>query len=374
MSYINFVEVDAEKLINDLIRGFETAYGTILYPGDERRIFLMQLVPIIVGLKNNINDSANQNLLSNARGSVLDEFGGTKTPRLGAKKAAVTIRFTLSAVQPTNITITQGTRVTPDGNLYFSTTKALTIVAGQTTGDITAEATVAGESYNGYTSGQIKTIVDPVPFVASAVNVDTSAGGADIEPDDDGVNVWSGYRERIRLANESISTAGPEGGYIYWAKTADANIVDVSVDSPTPNIINITVLMKNGGLPQQATLDAVLAQVHPRDRRPMGDNVSALAPTVDSFNITLTYYISKDRITEEAAIRASIENTGGAVDQYKTWQCKKLGRAINPDDLRKFILNAGAIRIDMTSPVYTVVNKSHVAKAGTVTLTYGGLI
>ena len=368
MSYIQFVDtVDAKQLENELIKQFEQAYGDTLYPGDERRIFLMQMVPIILGLKSNINDAANQNLLSNARGQVLDELGGTKTPRLPAKKATVTMRFTLSAAQQSSITIPAGTRVTPDGKLYFATITALTIPTGQTTGDVKAEATLAGERYNGYVAGQIKTIVDPVPFVASAVNIDTSSGGADIESDDN-------YRERIRLAAESVSTAGSENSYIYWAKTADANIADVSVDSPIPNVINITVLMKNGEIPEQSILDAVLAQVTPRDRRPMGDQVNASAPTVDSYNIDLTYYISKDRSTEEANIRAAIENPGGAVDQYKTWQCEKLGRAINPDYLRQLMLNAGAIRIDMTAPVYTAVSRDHVAKANLVTITYGGLI
>lgn len=367
MSYINFINIDSDNIANELINKFESIYGETLYPGDERRIFLMQMVPIIVGLKGNINDSANQNLLSNARGMVLDEMGGTKTPRLVAKKATVTIQFTLSAIQINPIVIPLGTRVTPGGNLYFATTTLLTIPVGETTGEIKAEATVAGGAHNGYIAGQIKTIVDPVPFVASAVNVDTSSGGSNVEDDDN-------YRNRIRLSAESISTAGPEGGYIYWAKTADANISDVSVNSPAPNVINIFVLMKDGELPTQTALDAVLAQVTPRDRRPMGDNVSALVPTVDTYNIDLTYYISKDRSTEETIIRASIENANGAIDQYNAWQSEKLGRSINPDYLRQLMLNAGAIRIDITSPIYTEVNNDHVAKVGTTTLVYGGLI
>lgn len=367
MSYIKFIETDAKQLENDLIRQFEQTYGTTLYPGDERRIFLMQMVPILVGLKNNINDSANQNLLSNARGQVLDELGGSKTPRLPAKKAVVTLRFTLAAIQVTAITIPQGTRVTPDGKIYFATTAAITIPIGQTFGDVKAEATVPGEGYNGYIAGQIKTIVDPVPFVASAVNLDESSGGTDIETDDH-------YRERIRLAVESISTAGPEGGYIYWAKTADVNIVDVAVTSPTPNVINIVVLIEGGNLPSTPVLNNVLAAVSPRDRRPMGDDVHVLAPIVDTYNIVLTYYISSERKTEETSIRAAIENPGGAVDQYKAWQCAKLGRDINPDYLRQLMLNAGAIRINLTSPVYTSVSIDHVAKPGSVDVTYGGLI
>ncbi|WP_162991122.1 hypothetical protein [Biomaibacter acetigenes] len=39
MSEVNFVEVDAESLKNQLIQDFESALGETFYPGDERRIF-----------------------------------------------------------------------------------------------------------------------------------------------------------------------------------------------------------------------------------------------------------------------------------------------------------------------------------------------
>ncbi|AYO30262.1 baseplate J/gp47 family protein [Biomaibacter acetigenes] len=328
----------------------------------------MQILPLIVGLKNDINESAKQNLLRYATGDKLDVIGEFyNTARLQAQKARVTLRFTLSAIQPTNITIPAGTRATPDGQLYFATIQELTIPAGQTQGDVIAEATEGGEKYNGFAPGQIKTIVDPVPYVASVANIDTSSGGSDTEDDDH-------YRDRIRQAPESYSTAGPEGAYIYWAKTADANIIDVSVSSPSAGTVKVVPLLKDGEIPSQAILDKVTAIVSSKDKRPLTDNVQVAAPTTVSYDITLTYYIALERQTEETIIRNAIEGTGGAIDQYKLWQAGKLGRAINPDYLRQLMLNAGAFRIDITSPVYTEINLDQVAKAGTVTIAYGGLI
>ncbi|TZE82008.1 baseplate assembly protein [Calorimonas adulescens] len=375
MSGINFVDVDAESLKNQLIQDFESALGETFYPGDERRIFLLQILPLIVGLKNDINESAKQNLLRYARGSMLDALGEFyNTPRLQAQKATVTLRFTLSGPQAMEVIIPKGTRATPDGNIYFATNADLVIPPGQITGDITAVSTEAGAKYNDYAPGQIKTIVDPVPYVASVTNIDTSSGGADIEPDDDGVNIWSRYRERIRLAPESFSVAGPEGAYIYWAKTADANIIDVSVSSPSAGTVKVVPLLKDGEIPSQAILDKVSTIVSSKDKRPLTDNVQVAAPTTVSYDITLTYYIALERQTEETIIRNAIEGTGGAIDQYKSWQAGKLGRAVNPDYLRQLILNAGAFRIDIISPMYIEINPDQVAKAGTVTVTYGGLI
>ncbi|MGE5631700.1 MAG: baseplate J/gp47 family protein [Caulobacteraceae bacterium] len=366
MSEIKFVEVDPASLGTQLIKDFETALGQTLYPGDERRIFLLQEVPIIVGLKNDINETGKQNLLRYATGEKLDEHGGP-VERLQPQKSKATLQWTLSAAQAGPITIPAGKRGSPDGVLYFANTVDLIIPAGQLSGTVIAEATVAGSAHNDFTPGQINKIIDPMPYVASVTNTDTSSGGSDIEDDES-------YRERIWLSPDSYSTAGPEGGYIFWAKTADANIADVAVLSPASCEINIIVLMKDGEMPTQTVLDAVLAAVSPKNRRPMSELVSSAAPTVDTYNINLTYYISNERKTEEAAIRSSIEDAGGAVDQYKAWQHAKLGRAVNPDYLRNLMLTAGAYRIDITSPVYTAVAEDHVAKVGTVNIVYGGLI
>lgn len=368
MSNIEFVDVDAKKISTSLIGGFEDAIGDTLYPGDERRIFLDQETQVIVNLKNDINETGKQNLLRYAKREVLDALGErTDTPRLPSQRAKTNLRFTLSATQAVNIIVPQGSRATPDGKLYFQTTKTLIIPAGSLTGDVLAEATEGGETHNGFVAGQIKTIVDPIAFVASVTNIDTSSSGSDIESDDS-------YRERIRQAPSKFSTAGPEDAYIFWAKSADVNIKDVAVTSPTPGQVKITVLLKGGQLPTQATLDSVLATCSDKRRRPLTDQVVTAAPVEVAYNINLTYYISEDKAAEENAIRSAIEDPEGSVDLYQSWQSSKLGRAINPDYLRQLMLNAGAFRINVTAPVYTEIDEDEVAKIGTITVNYGGLI
>lgn len=372
---INFVEVDSREILNKLISDFEAALGETFYPGDERRIFIEQEAQVIVALYNSLNDIGRQNLLRYARGEVLDAIGErTDTPRLPAQKAKVTLRFTLSDAQPTAVTIPAGTRATPDGKLYFATIKDLIIASGETYGDVQAESTEAGDRFNGFTPGQINQIVDPVAFVASVANTDTSSGGADIEADDDGINVWSGYRGRIRDSVNKYSTAGPEDAYVYWAKTADANIQDVKVTSPAAGQVKITVLMKDGEPPTQTVLDKVLEVCSNKKVRPLTDLVTTAAPAQETYNIIFTYYISQDNAAQEAQIKEAIEGQNGAVDQYKAWQNSKLGRSINPDYLRQLVLNAGANRIDITEPVHTEVDDEFVASIGEVNITYGGLI
>jgi phage-related baseplate assembly protein len=365
---IQFVSSDAQQITNEMIAAYEAETGQVLYPGDPRRIYLLQIVPLLVAAKNDINWTGNQNLLPYAQGGALDALGSlVGATRLVDRPAQTTMRFTLSSVQASDIYVPAGTRITPDGEVFFATAESLIIAAGDTYGDVTAECMVGGELYNGLVPGQINIIVDPIAFVASASNTITSSGGSDKETDD-------AYRERIQLAPSSFSVAGPGDAYIYHAKSADVNIVDVSVTSPAACEVNLYVLLKNGGIPDEDMLDKVDAAVSADDVRPLTDEVSVLAPTVVEYDITLTYYISEDRSSEVTAIRAAIENTGGAIDQYVEWQQSKLGRAVTPDNLLAKMYAAGAARITVTDPVYSAITADKVAKLDVKTITYGGLI
>lgn len=391
MSDIQFIEVDAQQINNDLINSFETALGDTLYPADERRIFLNQEASVIVSLKNDINETAKQNLLRYAKGEQLDALGEWwNTQRLEAAKATTTLRFTLSEVQNNDVIVPSGTRATPDGTIYFAPIIDIVISAGLSYVDVLAYSTETGEKYNDFVAGQIKTLVDPIPYVASVINTDTSTGGSDEEADDDGSNLWSGYRERIREAPEAISTAGPEGAYIYLAKSASSNISDVSTTSPSPGVVKIVALMKNGELPSQDILDKVLAICSQKDRRPLTDNVQSAVPTVVNYNINLTYYLDIEHSSEELAYRKAIEGNNldcstGAVRDYINWVQTKLGRSIKQDELKFMIQSAACYtaadgksyttvrRIVLTSPDNIILDDTEVAKVGTITVTYGGL-
>lgn len=376
MSELQFVDIDATTISEELIQSFEEETGETLYPGDERRIFLLNFLPVLVALKNDINNSAKQTLLRYAYGDNLtalckDWYG---VDRLPAQAANVTLRFTLSAVQATDITIPQGTRATPDGILFFQTREDLAIAAGNTYGDVIAEAILSDEDgapepedFNGFTAGQIKILVDPVAFVESVVNTDNSASGANIESDED-------LRSRAQIAPESYSVAGPAGAYEYWARTADSTISDVKASSPSAGVVRVVVLQEDGQIPGAELLQKVTDILSADDIRPLTDNVEVVAATPVEYDVDFTYYISTADQTQVSSIRSRIEDSGGIVDQYVAWQAEKLNRDINPDELRKLVLTAGAYRMTVTSPVFAEVDEDEVASIGTINITYGGLV
>ena len=349
---IKFVECDSEKVISELVAQFEEALGETLQPSDERRIFLNQLAQVIVGIKASINDTGNQVLLRTARGEALDAIGEMfGVERLPAAAAKCTLEFTLSSKQSASVTIPLGTRVTTDGNTYFVTEKTLVIAAGSTTGQVDAVALETGAKYNGFVAEQIKYIVDNVPYLKGVKNINETSGGSDGETDDN-------YRERIRLVHESFSTAGCADGYIYWAKTAGAG--DVTVNSPSAGEVNVYVLKTDGTIPtaNDPLISDVLEVVSAKDKRPLTDRVMVLPPNEVKYIVDITYHISADDEKNLLNIEASVS---AAVDEYIKWQSEKIGRDINPDKLRKLVLNAGASRVEITTPVYTELDQTQIA-------------
>lgn len=374
MADFNFVETDSAKLYTAIIGSLMDEVNEPLYPGDERRIFGDALVAVFVALYNEFNDKMKQRTLQYARGEVLDALGARyDIERAEPAHATATFRFSVESARDTNIIINAGTKITTDGSVYFATDQVAVLQAGSIYIDVPATCTEGGTQYNGFAIGTIATLVDLIPYITSVSNTTVSIGGDDGEPyTDEGDEK---FRERIRLAPAAQSTAGPESAYRYFALSADPEIIDVAIDNPEANTINIYPLMRGGAIPDEETLTKVEETCSADDVRPMSDKVTAIAPTQVSYDIELKYYCTQDN---EADTIKAVEGEGGAIDQYNDWQTSALNRDINPDQLKKLILCPdwdstliGADRVDIIKPVFKEIGKNEVPKfSGTLTVSH----
>ena len=102
----------------------------------------------------------------------------------------------------------------------------------------------------------------------------------------------------------------------------------------------------------------------------MTDLVQVSAPEEVKYTINLTYYINRSDSAQAVTIQQEV---AAAVEQYKTWQ-RAIGRDINPSQLIRMVMDAGAKRVSVTAPTYTTVAATKVsALQGEATITYGGL-
>lgn len=360
---VSFAERDPTTIKSAIITTYEAITGRTLAAADPVRLFLLTIAEIIIQQRGVINNAGLMQLLATSKGPYLDAIGAlVGCYRLQPTAAITTLQYNISQARPGVLVIPQGMRVSV-GSLVFATTAVAQVPAGSTSVTVTAQCTTPGTIGNGYLPGQITQVVDTFTFFQSVTNTTVTSGGTDMESDDD-------FRLRIQEAPEAFSVAGPEGAYRYWAKTASAAIQDVSVTSPSPGCVLLTILMAGGAMPTQDIIDKVLEICSAKTVRPLTDNVSAAAPTAANYDINVTYYIDKGSSDFAASIQAAVQ---AAVVSYLTWQSAALGRDINPDQLRRLMVQAGAKNLVVDSPAFTPLTDTEVAQLGSMTVNYGGV-
>lgn len=367
---VSFAEKDINKILNDMISGYEQAYfqqtgsRKKLYPGDPIRIWLYSQALREWQLRVMIDDAAKQNLLKYARGNNLKNLGAfSKTDPFEAKPALVKMKYNLSQAQPINEVIPQGNRVTPGNEIFFEVTENVTVPAGETQVTLTAECTEKGTLGNGFTPGQINILVDPLPWIESVENIEESQGGTDDEDDES-------YRQRIHLAPEGFSVAGPDGAYEYFARQYSPLVDDVRISSPSDGVVDIRLLLKNGELPTQSFIDGAQSYLSAKDKRPLTDKLEVSMPDIVEYNIDLTYFIKSEDVSSEEVIKTRVDD---AIQNYIKWQRSKIGRDINPSELTTLIRLAGAKRVSIVSPIDTPIDKNGIAIVDEISVVYGGL-
>lgn len=375
---VSFTDNDTLKAMQTrIIANYEARYKELtgkeisLAPADPMRILIYALTLDLFQIEQYVERAGKQDLLKYSYGDYLDNLAaGRGVTRLQAAAATATIRFTLSEAKSYAVGIPAGTRITNGDGVYFQTLEYDEVPVGSLTVDIETECLETGETGNNLTAGQLNVLVDPVAYVASVSNIDTSSGGTDLETDES-------LAERVFLAPSSYSVAGPDDAYIYWTKTYNNNIGSVMPTSPNPCEVKIYILMKDGTIPETSVVNGLESYLQDSNIRPLTDQVTVAVPTTQSFTVDLTYYINRSDSKKATSIQTAVTD---AVDEYIKWQTAEIGKDINPSELIKRVITAGAKRVTITSPTFTTVGDTSVAQIALngsgnpdVTITYGGL-
>lgn len=155
----------------------------------------------------------------------------------------------------------------------------------------------------------------------------------------------SRLRGRIQMAMEGLSTAGPAGAYIFHALRADPRVSDVSVYSPTPGVVIVTILSSIGdGVAAPDLLATVQAVLSSDDVRPLTDHVTVQAaqPLPYTVEATLDLYQGPDtqvvRDTAAAAVQAFVKKQ------------RRLGELVTIDGLHASLRVEGVRRVTLVTP------------------------
>lgn len=160
----------------------------------------------------------------------------------------------------------------------------------------------------------------------------------------------SELRYRIQLSLEGLSTAGPEGAYIFHALSASGEVLDASAISPTPGVVLVTVLSRAGaGVPSAELLATVNSALTDESVRPLTDYVQVQAATITNYaiNARLYFYAGPDREVVMANARAAV--TAYAAAQHR------LGRDVTISGLHAALHQPGVQRVELQSPAASIV-------------------
>lgn len=177
------------------------------------------------------------------------------------------------------------------------------------------------------------------------------------------------FRNRITLAPEGYSVAGPEGAYTFHALSADPRVLDASATSPSPGEVVVTVLSRDAdGSAPQDLLDAVNTALSADDVRPLTDHVTVQSAAVINYAVEATIYTYAG--PDSAVV---IDASTQRLDDYIE-QSHRLGRDVAISGIYGALQSAGVQHVELTSPTAdVVVDSTQVGYCTGITITDGGV-
>lgn len=135
-----------------------------------------------------------------------------------------------------------------------------------------------------------------------------SPDGVDLYEDDET------YRQRLALAPESWSVAGPTGAYVFWGLSSSGDVLDIAVYSEDEGVclapdVRVVVLSRTGdGAAPQGLIDTVKAALRRSDIRPLSDQVfvSTAQPVPFDLSVALKVRPGVSAAQVEAAARSRL--------------------------------------------------------------------
>ncbi len=176
------------------------------------------------------------------------------------------------------------------------------------------------------------------------------------------------FRQRIVLAPEGFSVAGPELAYVKHAKDASADVLDASATTPAPGEVLVSVLSATGdGTAPPALLAMVAAIVTDNAIRPLGDLVSVASAAIVDFEITarLITFAGPDITLVVAVARARL-------DAYLAFN-RKLGRGITTSGIIAALTVEGVHKVELLAPSADIAcTATEAANCSRILVTHGG--
>ena len=175
-------------------------------------------------------------------------------------------------------------------------------------------------------------------------------------------------RRRIQLALEGLSTAGPEGAYIFHALAADGDVLDVSAISPSAGNVTVSILSRTGnGAAGSPLIATVAAALNADNVRPLTDNVTVQSATIVNYTVSASIYTYPG--PDSAAVLAA---SNAALSAYID-SVHRIGKDVTLSGIYAALHQPGVQRVVLTQPTANVtISATQASYCTSRTVTHAG--
>ena len=162
--------------------------------------------------------------------------------------------------------------------------------------------------------------------------------------------------ERTLFAFEGLSIAGPRDAYVFHAMSADGRVADARVGSPSPAIVEVSILSRIGdGVASEDLLEVVREALSDEDVRPLGDRVIVRSAGLIGYRIEAVLYLYPG-----PEIELILAEARSSLGRYINTQ-RRLGRDIRRSAIHAALHVSRVQRVELIHPVADVVVLDHQA-------------
>jgi len=159
---------------------------------------------------------------------------------------------------------------------------------------------------------QIAAGVNLTRLVVSSANPDAVPPTAAVLETDDAL------RERVQMAWEGLSVAGPRNAYILHARNASGQVADASATSPSPAVVTVTVQSLDGDGSASAELLATVSQaLNDEDVRPVGDRLIVQSAQILRYQVKAVLHLANTGAESEVILATARQQLAAYVNQRR---------------------------------------------------------
>jgi phage-related baseplate assembly protein len=176
-------------------------------------------------------------------------------------------------------------------------------------------------------------------------------------------------RERIQLAPQGFSVAGPSAAYVTKARAVDGRIIDAQSSRPRPGDILVTLLSSEGdGTASREICDAVMTALSAEDQRPLNDTVFVESAEIVRYRIHAKGY-TRTAVGADVLIEQARKNAQAYADKVH-----RIGVGVAESAIKGVCQAAGLSKTELIEPVGDIeIGRTQASYCVEVVVEYGGI-